>query len=257
MAAYDSYRQPDHQAYDSTYDPRTYQGFPYHQNPHYPDQQGPRSRASSSAPSDGLSQPCQQPLNNALNNAFDNSNSARAVDPELIAQITAEVKKSVLDEIKLNSVGAATVPPQPSTAPPQHYVPHSPTSTSASFPSRNVHTPPSPHHQDFGSQGSISPELPQHDSSFDGAGDTQGSRYERPAPGDNPAEGARRQRPTPASRMSTEADFSPIEKKWQRLFDAQGQPTARLGQFLRGLALHLVSPVAGLCLNTAKLAIDR
>lgn len=255
MAAYDSYR-PDHQAYDSTYDPRTYQGFTYHQQAQYPDQPGPRSRASSNAPSDGISQPYQQPLNNALSNAFDKSDSARTVDPDLIAQITAEVKRSVLDEIKMTGVGAAAVPPQPSTAPPQHYVPHSPTSTSASFPSRNVHTPPSPHHQEFGSQGSASPDLPQHESSFDGAGDAQGSRYERALPSDKPAEGPRRQRPAPVSRMSTETDFSPIEKKWQRLFDAQGQPTARLGQFLRGLALHLIDdyePKKSLVISPAKM----
>jgi hypothetical protein len=39
--------------------------------------------------------------------------------------------------------------------------------------------------------------------------------------------------------MATE-DYTPIEKMWQRLFDQDGQPMPRLGEFLRGLALHLV-----------------
>ena len=45
--------------------------------------------------------------------------------------------------------------------------------------------------------------------------------------------------------MATEETYTPIEKMWQRLFDVQGQPTARLGQFLRGLAVHLVRSDAG------------
>ena len=36
-------------------------------------------------------------------------------------------------------------------------------------------------------------------------------------------------------------DYTPIEKMWQRLFQPDGQPLPRLGQLLRGLALHLVS----------------
>ena len=96
MAAYDGYRgQPDpHQlpytsSYDQTHDPRAYQSTSYNDT-FYHETSRPRSCASSNAPSDGP----QQPLYNALHNAFDKSDSARAVDPELIAQITAEVKKT-------------------------------------------------------------------------------------------------------------------------------------------------------------------
>jgi hypothetical protein len=245
MAAFDNYRgPPDHKsqyqnsAYDSAnYDSRQYQSSTYHQPSNYQESPRPRSRASSSAPSDG--QPGQQPLNCAVNHAFDKSDAARTVDPELIAQITAEVKRSLLDDIKLNGVGA-TVQPQPH-APPPHYVPHSPTSTSASFPSRNVYTPPSPRHPDFASQGSTSPDPLAHDPLFDGADDTPTPRVERSTPDSVPFEGTRRPRPAPAPTMAAEADFSPIEKKWQRLFEPQGQPTPRLGQFLRGLAIHLVT----------------
>lgn len=265
MAAYDGYRsQPDHQpyppsSYDSAYDPRPYQNAPYQQNAHYQDVPRPRSRASSSAPSEGMpqpsQQPSQQPLNKVLNNAFDNSDTARAVDPALIAQITAEVKKSVLDEIKLNGVAGVTGQAQPHPPPPQ-YVPHSPTSTSASFPSRNVYTPPSPKPADYSSHGSASPDPLARDPMFDGAGDTPTPRHERSAPVDVPYEGAPRTRPSPVQRMSTDAEFTPIEKMWQRLFDAHGQPTPRLGQFLRGLAIHLIDdyePKKSLVISPAKM----
>jgi hypothetical protein len=254
-AAYDGagYRSQPPYA-DSTYDPnydRQHQTSYCHSSSAY-DAHRPRSRASSNAPPptalDGFQQPAvQQPLNNALNNAFDKSDSARAVDPELIAQITAEVKKSVLDEIKFNGVngvgGTTGHHPQPGPPPPQPYVPQSPASTSASFPTRNVYTPPSPKYADFSSHGSASPDPTDplaRDPTFDAAGDTPTPRHERTAPVNIPYESTSRSRPVPPQRMPTEGDFSPIEKMWQRLFDLQDQPTPRLGQFLRGLAIHLV-----------------
>lgn len=244
MAAFhdSGYRQPESQPYASSYgsnpsyDPRAY---PPGSFPHYQEPPTPRSRASSNSPSDSLPQPVRQPLNNALNNAFDKSDAARAVDADIIAQITAEVKKSVLDEIKLNGVGVTTqAHPAP---PPQSCVPQSPTSTQSSFPTRNVYTPPSPRHPDYSSQGPASPDPLAQDPMFDDSGDTPTPRVEKNAPGDVPQEGRSRSRPAPASRMSQDDNFTPIEKMWQRLFDPQGQPTPRLGQFLRGLAIHLVS----------------
>ncbi|KAF2708272.1 hypothetical protein K504DRAFT_382131 [Pleomassaria siparia CBS 279.74] len=240
MAGYRN--QPDHQTsypstYDQTYESRTYQTAAYGDS-HYQEPLPRRSgsRASSTAPTDGP----QQPLYNALNNAFDKSDTARGVDPDLIAQITAEVKKSVLDEIKLNGVSVAGLH-QPAPAPLQAYVSQSPTSTSASYPSRNVHTPPSPKHTDYSGQshGSASPDSLAYDPMFDGSGDTPTPRDHggRNAPVDIPND-ASRTRPAAASRMSY--DFTPIEKMWQPLFDPQGLPTPRLGQFLRGLAVHLI-----------------
>ncbi|KAF2737534.1 hypothetical protein EJ04DRAFT_510194 [Polyplosphaeria fusca] len=261
MAAYDGSRdradaqQPYSSSYDQNYDPRAYQHSSFSQGSHYRDEQSPRSRASSNAPSDSLPQPAQ-PLYNALNNAFDKSDSARAVDPDLIAQITAEVKKSVLDEIKLNGVGVG-VAGHPQPPPPQQpYIPQSPTSTSASFPSRNVYTPPSPRHTDYSSHGSASPEPLNRETMFDGADDTPTPRCERSAPVDIPQEQVSRSRPATSRRMPTDGDLSPIEKMWQLLFDADGRPTPRLGQFLRGLALHLIDdyePKRSLVISPAKM----
>lgn len=238
----DGYRsQPDpHQApysssYEADYDPRLHYTSSYHQESHFQEPHRPRSRASSIAPPDGAQQSSQQPLHNALNNAFDKSDSARAVDPELIAQITAEVKKSVLDEIKLNGVGVG-VAGQP--APPHTYAAQSPTSTT-SLPSRNVYTPPTPRHADSSSHGSTSPDPLASDAAFDIVDDTPTPRNDRSAPIDIP-QASTKPRPAPTTRMTTDENFSPIEKMWQRLFDVHGQPTPRLGQFLRGLAVHLV-----------------
>ncbi|KAF2794047.1 hypothetical protein K505DRAFT_374911 [Melanomma pulvis-pyrius CBS 109.77] len=68
-------------------------------------------------PSHTLHQP-RPPLHNAFDNAVNKSATARGVDPDLIAQIIAEVKKELLDEIravkklvneiKSNGVGVAS-----------------------------------------------------------------------------------------------------------------------------------------------------
>ena len=83
-------------------------------------------------------------------------------------------------------------------------------STSDSIPPRDVYTPPSPKRTDFPGQPSPERDPLYRDPLLDGN-----------------------------NRMMTE-DYTPIEKMWQRLFEADGQPLPRLGQLLRGLALHLV-----------------
>ncbi|RYG28083.1 MAG: hypothetical protein EOO01_40350 [Chitinophagaceae bacterium] len=80
-----------------------------------------RSRASS-VTSEQVAQPSQQPLKAAIGNAFEKSDAARVVDPNLIAEITEQVKKSVLEEIKASVAASAQPVPQ--------YVPPSPASTS-------------------------------------------------------------------------------------------------------------------------------
>jgi hypothetical protein len=186
---------------------------------------------------DSGSQPIQQPLKNAIGHAFDKSDAARVVDPDLIAQITAEVKKSVLDEIKANVI-AGTTQSQAAPVPQQQWVPPSPASTTNSIPPRDVYTPPSPKRADFSNHQSPVRDPFYRDPLLDGNSDTPTPRFERSAPVEIPRERAPT-RPTPAPRMMTE-DYTPIEKMWQRLFDSEGQPLPRLGQLLRGLALHLV-----------------
>lgn len=230
---YDRYRSASYDDYDPR-DPRAYGSSHNHDTPHHVPLRG-RSRSSSNAASDGLPQPVQ-PLKSAIGNAFDQSDAARTVDPGLIAQIAAEVKKSVLDEIKQSGLaGTTTAQPKPPPPPPQQYIPPSPDSTSASFPARNVYTPPSPHYKDTPGQ-----DLPYRDSNLDSSTDDLPTpRHSSSVPIDIPRRDQAPERPAPAVRMATD-DFTPIEKMWQRLFDPEGQPLPRLGEFLRGLAMHLV-----------------
>jgi hypothetical protein len=236
--AYEHYHnQPDahHGAYPTSYD-HSHVPSSYDYDSQYRASTHGSSRASSSVASDGPPPPSQQPLKNAIGNAFEKSDAARVVDPNLIAQITEQVKKSVLQEIKL-SVAASATQAQPTHVTPQ-YVPPSPASTSASGPPRDVYTPPSPKNADFGGRTSPSPDPLARDPLLDGNHDTPTPRNGRSAPVDIPSERPPT-RPAPAPRMATE-DYTPIEKMWQRLFDQEGQPLPRLGEFLRGLALHLV-----------------
>jgi len=46
------------------------------------------------------------------------------------------------------------------------------------------------------------------------------------------------------SRLSTSDEATTLENIWGSLFDEDDQPTARLGQLLRGLAMHIVRVVS-------------
>lgn len=236
-------------SYPSSYDyPQTPSSYDYESQYRAFTQDG--SRTASSVTSEGMPQPSQVPLKNAIGNAFNKSDAARVVDPNLIAEITEQVKKSVLEEIKL-SVAASATQAQPVHVTP-HYVPPSPVSTSASVP-RDVYTPPSPKYNGS-SQEPSSPDELARDPLLDGNHDTPTPRYGRSAPIDIPPERPSA-RPAPAPRMATD-DYTPIEKMWQRLFDQDGMPLPRLGEFLRGLALHLVEdyePKRSLVISPAKM----
>ncbi|KAF1916937.1 hypothetical protein BDU57DRAFT_449680 [Ampelomyces quisqualis] len=224
------------------FDPYRSQPDPHHASHDYDAQYRPSARstspASSSVASDGLPPPSHQPLKNAIGNAFEKSDAARVVDPILIAQITEQVKKSVLEEIKM-SVAASAAQAQPVHVAPQQYVPPSPASTSASVPPRNLYTPPSPKNAAHFTSASSSPDPLARDPLLDGHHHTPTPRNQPTAPGAIPTTEQPPVRPAPAARMATE-EYSPIEKMWQTLFDPDDQPLPRLGQFLRGLALHLV-----------------
>lgn len=252
MAAYNDHRQTDPQAYpdDFAHDRRTLRPASYHEpyrpasyhEPHNPAQSHKRFHSISNTQS-------QQPLNTAIGNAFDKLDAGRAVDPDLIAQITAEVKKSVLDEIKHGVAGTTQSQPIPAQS---HHVPQSPASTHASIPSQNVNTPPSPGYPEYHSLLDAACEPLLRDPLPDGSDDTP---YKRNAPGSIPSNRSSA-RPAPMTRMAT-ADCTPIERMWQLLFDSEGQPMPRLGEFLRGLALHLIEdyePKQSLVISPSKMA---
>jgi hypothetical protein len=227
-----------------SFDEHTHTSSAYDYDPQYRASTQEGLHTSSSLASDGLPQPSQAPLKNAIGNAFEKSDAARVVDPTLIAEITEQVKKSVLEEIKLSAAASATQA-QPVHVT-QQYVPPSPASTAASVPPRDVYTPPSPKHHEYSREPPSLDELAR-DPLLDGNNDTPTPRHGRSAPSEVPSQRPSA-RPAAAPRMATD-DYTPIEKMWQRLFDQDDQPLPRLGEFLRGLALHLVSHEALYCFD--------
>ncbi|KAF2141374.1 uncharacterized protein K452DRAFT_319004 [Aplosporella prunicola CBS 121167] len=255
MAYNEGYRSPDQAPYsydthpDSQLHPSS--ASSHHQRPAVPYYQE-RSRASSDARSD--SPQAGQPVYDAVNNAFDQSDAASHLDPSLVAQITEQVRRQVIDTLK----SSGQLPPKSYTTSSQAYAQPSPgSSVEASLPPRDIYTPPSPsrHESIRSTGGSNSPNNAGQDTYYYKAG--------REREGSNPRYAGKRtgsptvvdysstsqyttQSPPPQTRPSverklTEVEETAIEKTWQALFDANGQPTPRLGQFLRGLALHLIS----------------
>ncbi|KAJ9665591.1 hypothetical protein H2201_004283 [Coniosporium apollinis] len=258
--AYNPSEQPPYSPSFDYPDPRLYQ------NPaSYPQQ--PRSRASSTARPDG-------PVSDAVNNAFHNSDAASHVDPRLIAQITEEVRRQVIDSLNFSGgpyegrnyaspfESAAFAKSPPPNQPQQSYVHRSSTSsTTASYPPRDVYTPPSPHRYDHPDRSSPSPPLSQESASFSSfvSREEEDRRYPTTEP-PPPAANTSRLRPAAVPRAATEEWMSPpasaLEKAYGKLFDEYDQPTPRLGQLLRGLAIHIIEdyePKNSLVITPAKM----
>lgn len=197
--------------------------------------------------------PQQQPIDEAVTSAFNKTETS--IDPELIAQIT----QNVINQLKSSGIqesgtpvpqGARQFPP-----PPVQPVPLSPSTVSGSSPpmhTRNVYTPPSPQkNQEFSSRGSpqsqsatypAPPQSPQERftaSSYD-------RRTSSPL---SQASDTSHHRPRGPLRLSTGQEETTLERIWGQLFDEDSHPTTRLGQFLRGLAVHIV------CLQQAALHV--
>lgn len=189
-----------------------------------------------------ITPPASQPLKNVIGHAFEKSNASRALDPELVAQITA----AVIEEIR--SSGLAT----PSHAWPVSQQQHVPPSPMASSSPHGGPTPSYPEPTDVLTH----PSLTRDPLSCDvrGIDDGPASRFNGNATMDIPHECAS-SRPDPPPRLATD-DYTPIEKMWQRLFTLDGQPLPRLGEFLQGLALHLIEdyePRKSLVISPAKM----
>ncbi|KAL9036626.1 MAG: hypothetical protein Q9180_004191 [Flavoplaca navasiana] len=218
------------------------------------DPQPPRPREHSTARSESAMpenvrvQP--QPINEAVGNAFQSD-----VPPELIAQIT----QNVLNQLKTSGIesSATPVPPPsqtkyPPPPPVQQPVPQTPSTVSASSPPMptRVFTPPSPQkHSDYPHHGSPSSQSggfpapthsPQEPRSPVRESQTS-SFYERrtSSPLSQSSESSNT-RPKGPVRLSTMTEETTLEKIWGQLFNEEGRPTPRLGQFLRGLAVHII-----------------
>jgi hypothetical protein len=194
------------------------------------------------------------------------------VSPELIAVITERVKREVVEHLNrtgnIDDTPKAT-PQAPPTAPPQAHPPASQTpqapplqrqpsnkSSSTSSPPpetrrTKVYTPPSPTTQSQTPRPTniVPPtEQAREPSREPPMRSPPSSPLEKPS-GVRFSDRRPTARPSPGRTFST-MELSTIDQKWGRLFDNEGRPTQRLGQFLRGLANHIVSSARWQSLNT-------
>lgn len=252
---------------------------------------GGRSRASAAAAQYGTI-PLRSGIQDAVNSAIDNTHSD--IDPHLVSKITEHVvsalKKEMLNSNTTNASQATSAPQQSSQTTasqsrqarsssrvtPQHtprfdpqVIPNEPPATTlyqpAPLPTRQAapasptspasshipprYTPPSPNRHDASSSGSSSPDPTYLDGGKNSRRDSKSSMS-----GPEDASGPRqRMRPV---RIPSAVEETSLEKAWKPLFE-NGRPTARLGQFLRGLAKHLIEdckPQHSIVVTPGKLA---
>jgi hypothetical protein len=186
----------------------------------------------------------QKPIDEAVNSAFDNAQISNlpGISPDLIAQITQNVIQQL--QLKTNTDTGAPLTAIKSTfashqsttntpPPSQSQIPSSSSPRSINSPPmpKRVYTPPSPlkhpeHHD-------LNPDSSPKFSAYDNIA----RETERPA---SVSSIKSEDRPKAPERIATAMEETTLEKIWGTLFD-EDKPTPRLGQFLRGLAVHLVS----------------
>lgn len=181
----------------------------------------------------------QPPINEAVSPTFDKADM-HYVHPDLVAHIT----ENVIKQLKIGADGASPVPQHKQFAPPLHQpIPQSPSTLGSASPPpthhRNVYTPPSPYKQSDHPRHE-SPDPPLHAAS-------QRSRTPPPIDKERRASSPTAThddpgytRPRGPARLSTGRDETTLEKIWGQLFDEDSNPTPRLSQFLRGVAMHIV-----------------
>lgn len=176
-------------------------------------------------------QPQPQPIQEAVNTAFDRSDMSSQHNPDLVAHITEQVIKS----LKIHGIGGNGSAPGASRQGIQTPM----SSSSTAIPPRNVYTPPSPIRDDNSNVGSTTSE-PLNQSQAEGIGERMQVPLRPAEKASVQAQGTQSSPATPR-KGSEEDDTTPLERIWQPLFDADARPLPRLGQFLRGVANHIVS----------------
>ena len=189
-----------------------------------------------------------KPVDDAVNTAVGQAQTENHnhIPPELIAQIT----QNVIRQLQVGGGLDATtpVPPPPPTAI-HHTVPHSPSTTgsgtSPSMPDR-VYTPPSPEKHTDRPYTSPSPRSDAHSAGLKSPTKEAGSSFAPPPRAASPysqsseTSETSHTRPKGPVRLSSAKEETTLERIWGPLFDEQCNPTARLGQLLRGVAIHIV-----------------
>lgn len=193
-------------------------------------------------------------LNDAVNSAVQNADSSAFLSPEVLSQITATViqqlKASGLDT--LQGTGSAAQSSRSQSQQPSYTaaeLPPRPNSESPSTTSQRAASVPDPMANSYDSlhphcaeSGYSSDGRPRPSSYHDVSAHRHDSMSSQESQGQKTGT-----RPKPPSRDATLVEMTTLEKIWGKLFE-DGKPTKRLGQFLRGIAVHLVrGPSNGTC----------
>ncbi|ESZ96847.1 hypothetical protein SBOR_2768 [Sclerotinia borealis F-4128] len=273
MAHFDAYGRPMRGDGGPKYEYETYDTYGFNDsNRHMPTYSNPStstrystdsrnipyaSQSLSSVPPQSLQQ--TYPSNNNMVSAYGSDRGTAvdhdAVSPEIIAAITEKVKRELFEHLKQTG----TIDDQPRASYMQREQSEKSSSTNQSPPpsdNRRVYTPPSPTSttkQSFSPPTEpmrsppASPSLEKPSVRFDGRDRDRGDRNH--GYNDRPAQKVHRTYST--------LELSTIDHKWGRLFDNDSRPTERLGQFLRGLANHIVddfAPKKSIVITPAKMA---
>ena len=193
-------------------------------------------------------QKTRQPINDAVHSAVDKAEANNALPSEVLSQITSQITASVLQQLKATNSDSPAINPTPGPAIPLNAPTNGVTSSSSvhsenspPLHNRNVYTPPSPR-RPSDEAVLVSPTSPTK-STYSAQGrysPDQERRTVSPASQVSQADQAhndKSERPKAPTRKST--DITTVEKIWGPLFEGNCA-TARLGQFLRGLGIHLI-----------------
>ncbi|RMZ85284.1 hypothetical protein DV738_g350, partial [Chaetothyriales sp. CBS 135597] len=224
-----------------------------------PDSEQKRSRGRSTVRDGYSSDPGRysgekQPINDAITSAFavtpaSSIATTTTISPELLAQITSHVIQqlrsanlSVASESTPSHQYVATnLSPEVRTAP---SLDSSSQSQTLNPEQTRVAAP------DSAAQGQNSPRLGRAvvDTPPPSRRSTEeGIRAQQQSPSGNSGRSAdngkddHTPRPKGPQGISKDEDFTIVERAWGELFTEQGEGTARLSQFLRGIALHLIT----------------
>ena len=265
------YQQPDSQRSNraSYHAANTYQTIPSHERSRPQDTSPVQNEAYKGDPA--RYQQARQPIDDAVNSAFRGTENVSTISPEILNQITSQITASVMQQLRTTNMpppanipptatnaGGSTSPAATGSPPMEHrnvYTPPSPTrpaddyvqpptspplvaSQPRSFiPNQGRSSPPERHTASPFSQGSQADDLDHRDE----------RREER---------NERGMRPKGPKRLTTGQDPTILEKIWGTLFDDEGQSTTRFGQFLRGIAIHLIEdyePMHSLVITPSKM----
>ncbi|CAG8899306.1 unnamed protein product [Penicillium egyptiacum] len=190
-------------------------------------------------------------IDNAVSSAFHNSGSTDYLSPEVLSQITASVIQQLKTTGLDNLQGSGARPPRSQSQQPpwqtdsllQPHAQSPPTITpqrSSSIPlsssaSDNIHTGNFQPYvsSDYNSDSRLSPK-PMADPLANRRGSISSQNSDRSHHSHLKAE-----RPKPPDQDATAMETTTLERIWGKLFE-DGKATKRLGQFLRGIAVHLI-----------------